>query len=83
MIVPRYYENLSVLHEKTMPARAYYIPASKRMDNLVEYREESDRMQLLNGTWKFQYFTSIYDIQDSGCRNIIGSGWHCVFVQYA
>ena len=65
MIVPRYYENLSVLHENTMPARAYYIPASKRMDNLVEHREESDRVQLLNGTWKFQYFNSIYDIQDS------------------
>ena len=65
MIVPRYYENLSVLHENTMPARAYYIPASKRMDNLVEHREESDRMQLLNGAWKFQYFTSIYNIQDS------------------
>ena len=64
MIVPRYYENLSVLHENTMPARAYYIPASKRMDNLVEHREESDRMQLLNGTWKFQYFNSIYDVQE-------------------
>ena len=65
MIVPRYYENLSVLHENTMPVRAYYIPASRRMDNLVEHREESDRMQLLNGIWKFQYFNSIYDIQDS------------------
>lgn len=65
MIAPRYYENLSILHENTMPARAYYIPASRRMDNLVEHREESDRMQLLNGTWKFQYFNSIYDIKDS------------------
>ncbi len=65
MIVPRYYENLSVLHENTMPARAYYIPASKRMDSLVEHREESDRMQLLNGTWKFQYFNSIYDMQET------------------
>ena len=65
MIVPRYYEDLSVLHENTMPARAYYVPASKRMDNLVEHREESDRMQLLNGTWKFQYFTSIYNIKVS------------------
>ena len=65
MIVPRYYENLNVLHENTMPARAYYIPASKRMDNLMEHREESDRMQLLNGTWKFQYYNSIYDIQES------------------
>ena len=25
MIVPRYYEDLKVLHENTMPARAYYI----------------------------------------------------------
>ena len=25
MIVPRYYEDLSVLHENTMPARAYFI----------------------------------------------------------
>ena len=65
MIIPRYYENLNVLHENTMPARAYYIPASRRMDNLVEHREESDRMQLLNGTWEFQYFTSIYNIKDS------------------
>ena len=65
MIVPRYYEDLSVLHENTMPARAYFIPASRRMDNLVEHREESDRMQLLNGTWKFQYFNSIYDVQES------------------
>ena len=65
MIVPRYYEDLSVLHENTMPARAYYIPASKRMDNLVEHRDESDRMQLLNGNWKFQYFNSIYDVQES------------------
>lgn len=64
MIVPRYYEDLSVLHKNTMPARAYFIPASKRMDNLVEHREESDRMQLLNGTWKFQYFNSIYDVQE-------------------
>ena len=60
MLVPRYYENLSILHENTMPTRAYYIPASKRMDDLVEHREKSDRIQFLNGTWKFKYFESIY-----------------------
>ncbi|HCJ07536.1 MAG TPA: beta-galactosidase [Lachnospiraceae bacterium] len=65
MIVPRHYEDLSMLHENTMPARAYYIPASKRMDNLVEYREASDRMQFLNGTWKFKYYESIYDVKDA------------------
>ena len=35
MIVPRYYENLSILHENTMPARAYYIPASKRTQRRI------------------------------------------------
>ena len=65
MIVPRFYEDLTVLHDGTMPPRAYYIPASKRMDNLVEHREESDRMQLLNGIWRFSFFESIYDVGEA------------------
>ncbi len=64
MIVPKHYENLKIMHENTMPERAYYIPASRRMDNLVEHREYSDRMQLLNGQWKFRYYNSIYDLQE-------------------
>ena len=64
MIVPRYYENLEILHDNTMPARAYYIPASKKMDDLIEHRETSDRFQLLDKNWKFQYFESIYDVKD-------------------
>ena len=65
MIVPRFYEDLNVMHDKTMPARAYYIPASVRMNDLVEYRERSDRFQLLNGEWKFRYYSSIYDVTES------------------
>ena len=65
MIVPRFYEDLNVLHDKTMPARAYYIPASVRMDDLVEHRESSDRFQMLSGEWKFQYYNSIYDVTES------------------
>lgn len=65
MLVPRHYENLSVLHENTMPPRAYYIPASKRTEDLVAHRERSDRMQLLNGVWKFRYYKSIYDVKDA------------------
>ena len=64
MIVPKHYENLLVLHENTMPSRAYFIPASKRMDDLVEHREHSDRFQLLTGDWKFKYYASIYDLQE-------------------
>lgn len=65
MIVPRYYEDLHVLHHNTMPNRAYYIPASEQMEDLVENRTHSDRMQLLNGDWKFQYYASIYDLHDN------------------
>lgn len=65
MIIPRHYEDLGVLHENTMPARAYYIPASKRIDTLVEKREDSDRIQMLNGKWRFCYFKSIYELEDA------------------
>lgn len=47
MIVPRYYEDLCVLHDNTMMPRAYYVPASARTDDLVEHRENSDRLQML------------------------------------
>jgi len=63
MIVPRHYENLGILHENTMPNRSYYIPASRRMGNLIENRTSSDRLQLLSGKWRFRYFESIYDAQ--------------------
>ena len=32
MIVPKYFEDFDHLHVNTMPNRAYYIPASRRMD---------------------------------------------------
>ena len=72
MIVPEYYEDLSVLHDGTMMPRAYYVPASKRMNDPVECREDSDRMQMLNGNWKFRYYNSIYDVQDTIRRSLTG-----------
>lgn len=64
MIVPRHYENLGILHENTMPNRSYFIPASKRIDNLMDDRTRSDRFQLLSGKWRFRHFESIYDARD-------------------
>ena len=64
MIIPRHYENLAILHENTLPARAYYIPASRRMESLVDNREMSDRIQLLNGKWRFRYYKSIYEVNE-------------------
>ena len=42
MIVPRYYEDLHMLHENTMPDRSYYVPAGVKMDGLIEHRVGSD-----------------------------------------
>ena len=60
MIIPKYYEDLNVLHKNTMPNRAYYIPASVRMDGI----RTTDRFVLLSGQWKFRYFDSIYDAKE-------------------
>ncbi|WJZ02400.1 glycoside hydrolase family 2 TIM barrel-domain containing protein [Corynebacterium freiburgense] len=61
MFVPRHYENLSVLHENTLPPRAYYIPSSGITFDPLD-RGKSDRFQSLNGTWGFRYYTSVYDV---------------------
>lgn len=65
MMIPKHYEDLQVLHENTMPPRAYYIPASKRISDPAEHREESDRMELLNGSWKFRYCPGILELKDN------------------
>lgn len=64
MIVPKYYEDLNVLHLNTMPNRAYYIPASVSLDTVGERRIDSDRFMLLNGNWKFRYYESVYDLKE-------------------
>lgn len=64
MIIPHHYENLHILHENTMPDRNYYIPAGKAYSTSLDARDHSDRVQFLNGTWKFRYYDSIYKLQD-------------------
>lgn len=65
MIVPKHYENLDVLHENTMDARSYFVPASTNRGALVHDRETSDRLTSLNGEWKFSYYPSVYDLVDN------------------
>ena len=64
MIIPAYYENLQIHHQGTTPNRSYFIPASARIDDLIEHRELSDRFQLLNGNWKFRYCESIHEFNE-------------------
>ena len=49
----RIYENPSKTSENRLPQRAYYIPSGKS-----EYR-------LLNGIWRFRYFSSDLDVPES------------------
>ena len=65
MIVPGLYEDLSVLHQNTMPERAYYIPSASRNDMVVWNRESSERLQMLSGCkWRFAFYPSVHDLQD-------------------
>ena len=65
LIVPRLYEDLSVLHQNAMPDRAYFIPSSARNDMTVRNRESSDRLQMLSGCdWQFAWYPGIHDLQD-------------------
>ncbi len=64
-MIPGYYENLNMLHENTMPARAYYIPASVQMDTSAGNREVSDRIQMLGGRWYFRYYRSVHDLKET------------------
>ena len=74
MIIPKHYENLNMLHENTMPYRSYYVPASACMGALVHDREKSDRIEFLNGNWKFRFYESIYDLQEKfgSITNFVG-----------
>ena len=64
MIIPKHFEDLNILHENTMPDRAYYIPSDKREEDLVEHREASSRFVLLNGEWDFRYCSSVYELRE-------------------
>ena len=64
MKLPVYYEDPHTNHVGTMPNRAYFIPASRRMEDLMVHRENSDRFQLLNGQWKFCYGKNIHEFSD-------------------
>ncbi len=64
MIIPKYYEDITTLNVNAEPVRSYYIPVSPSQGTDWKNRRETDRFYLLNGDWKFLYFSSIYDCQE-------------------
>ena len=52
----KYFEDTKNLHVGTMPNRAYYIPL---------YEDgKSERKQLLNGMWNFQYYNNRFEVPE-------------------
>lgn len=65
MIIPEFYENLSILHQNTMPDRAYYVPSSVPEDDPVGNRQHSDRLQMLSGCeWDFAWYPDVHDLEE-------------------
>ena len=80
MLVPRLYENLNVLHQNTLSAHSYFIPASRQEKTppAPHLRETSDRLQMLSGCeWDFRYYRSIHDLKEAFYENGFrpGDGW--------
>lgn len=58
MNLPRYYENLQVMHDGAMDDRSYYIPFASEADAMNRFRTESSRFLSLEGEWQFGYYNS-------------------------
>lgn len=60
MLIPNYFEDLSVQSVGTLPRRSYFIPySSTDAAKMFVNRQESDRFVDLNGTWDFKYFDNV------------------------
>ena len=59
-----FHEDPSVQCKGALPPRAYFIPFAEGQQP-EDDRQRSDRFELLNGSWEFEYFDSVIDLPDS------------------
>lgn len=60
MVLENYYENLSVFHVGTEPARSFYVPCSQKLPfGTLDMKRESDRVKMLCSEWRFKLFDAI------------------------
>ncbi|MBQ3920400.1 MAG: glycoside hydrolase family 2 [Oscillospiraceae bacterium] len=58
-----FHEDPQKLHIGTLPDHCYFIPFAKGQ-NAFGVRDSSERFELLNGEWDFDYYDSIIDMPD-------------------
>ena len=61
----RKYEDLSRIHENTMPSRAHYIPYDSLQKALKGEKSSSAYYMLLNGEWDFKYYSRDIDCPET------------------
>lgn len=62
MKITNYYEDISKPFVNALPDRAYFIPFSNAEKATTLLREDSDRLQLLNGSWKFAWYPNLASV---------------------
>lgn len=74
LLVEKYWEDPSVLHVNCKKPRAYFIPYESEIKTRKGKRGTSKYFTSLNGTWKFKYHSTIYDVEDGFYRVGFDSG---------
>ncbi len=63
-----YHEDASKLHIGTLPTHAWFVPFDDKKvsegQDVFGGKETSSRVEMLNGTWNFQYYDSVIDLED-------------------
>jgi beta-galactosidase len=62
--IEKYWEDLNVLHVNRELPRAYFIPYQDAEIAFAKKRGKSSFYQTLNGSWKFQYQSSVKNVED-------------------
>lgn len=63
MIIPNYFEDLSIHNVNTLPRRSYYIPFESEIEALTNTARQTATNYLdLNGEWNFHYFDNVRKI---------------------
>lgn len=57
-----YHEDPQTLHVNTLSKHCYFIPFAPGQSNSA--REDSSRLEMLNGEWDFRYYNSVIDLED-------------------
>jgi len=79
--IEKYWENPSRLHVNCEKPHAYFIPFEDQCKAQKGIRDDSAFFRSLNGSWKFKYHDTVYDVEDGFYRDDYDTtGWDDLIV---